>query len=781
MKRGASAPLVVSAPRVVAGARVLSPGAVAIDDGRITAVLDELPSRGPGRLQLDHGVLVPGLVDLQVNGYGGVDLAEADPAGWAGVAAGMATAGVTSFLATFTTAPLDELVAALGRARAAFARAGTGARLLGVHMEGPFLSPARKGAHDPAAMLDPSPAAVGRLVEAGREVLVALTLAPERPGAIAAITSLVREGVIVSVAHSEAREAEVAAAADAGARMVTHLFNAQRGLDRREPGVAGQGLADPRFTLGLIADLQHVHPAVCRVVMAAAGDRVALVSDASAAAGMPPGRYRLGGRTVELADHGPPKRDDGTVAGSTLLLDQAVANIAGLGVSLPDAVAAATRVPADLLGRADLGRLAPGATADLAWLSDDLDAIATWVGGTLVWPSPDRLAELAGPPARRPAVAANPRQQEGGPVTIMAAEIAEQPEAVARTLDALRPARAELARLGANARHVLFLARGSSDNAATYGRYLCEVHAGRAASLGAPSLATHYRARTDLHGVLAVALSQSGETEEIVAALRWAAGQGAHTVAVTNGAGSALATAADVALVTQAGSERAVPATKTYTTQLAALAVLASALGPADPDFDATLAHTPAAIAAMLGTGPAAADLAAQLAERPAGPHGTAGGASDRPWNGGMIVSGRGLAYSTALELALKLEETCYLPAIGLSHADLVHGPIAVLGPGTPALLVAAGDGPVLPGMTDLAVAVGRRGGRAYGIGGDSAFQAACAAGLPGPDLPETLAPLALVVPGQLLVEALARRLGLDPDRPRGLTKVTQTDNPAAG
>jgi glutamine---fructose-6-phosphate transaminase (isomerizing) len=781
MKRGASAPLVVSAPRVVAGSRVLSPGAVAIDDGRITAVLDELPSRGPGRLQLDHGVLVPGLVDLQVNGYGGVDLAEADPAGWAGVAAGMATAGVTSFLATFTTAPLDELVAALGRARAALARAGTGARLLGVHMEGPFLSPARKGAHDPAAMLDPSPAAVGRLVEAGREVLVALTLAPERPGAIAAITSLVREGVIVSVGHSDARAAEVAAAADAGARMVTHLFNAQRGLDRREPGVAGQGLADPRFTLGLIADLQHVHPAVCRVVMAAAGDRVALVSDASAAAGMPPGRYRLGGRTVELADHGPPKRDDGTVAGSTLLLDQAVANIAGLGVSLPDAVAAATRVPADLLGRADLGRLAPGATADLAWLSDDLDAIATWVGGTLVWPSPDRLAELAGPPARRPAVAANPRQQEGGPVTIMAAEIAEQPEAVARTLDALRPARAELARLGANARHVLFLARGSSDNAATYGRYLCEVHAGRAASLGAPSLATHYRARTDLHGVLAVALSQSGETEEIVAALRWAAGQGARTVAVTNGAGSALATAADVALVTLAGSERAVPATKTYTTQLAALAVLASALGPADPDFDATLAHTPAAIAAMLGTGPAAADLAAQLAERPAGPHGTAGGASDRPWNGGMIVSGRGLAYSTALELALKLEETCYLPAIGLSHADLVHGPIAVLGPGTPALLVAAGDGPVLPGMTDLAVAVGRRGGRAYGIGGDSAFQAACAAGLPGPDLPETLAPLALVVPGQLLVEALARRLGLDPDRPRGLTKVTQTDNPAAG
>jgi len=360
--------------------------------------------------------------------------------------------------------------------------------------------------------------------------------------------------------------------------------------------------------------------------------------------------------------------------------------------------------------------------------------------------------------------------------TTMAAEIAEQPDAVGRTVDALWPLRAAIAELGAGARHVLFLARGSSDNAATYGRYLCEVHAGRAASLGAPSLATHYRASTDLGGVLAVGLSQSGETEEIVAALRWAAGRGARTVAVTNAADSALAAAADLALVTAAGRERAVPATKTYTTQLAALAVLASALGPADHAFDAAMARVPAAIAAMLGTAADAEQLAGVLAATRAG--GSRSEAATPMWAGGMVVSGRGLAYSTALELALKLEETCYLPAIGLSHADLVHGPIAVLGPGTPALLVAAGDGPVLPGMTALARSVAQRGGRAYGIGGDDAFKAACAAALPGPDLPEALAPMALVVPGQLLVEALARRLGLDPDQPRGLTKVTQTGGP---
>jgi glutamine---fructose-6-phosphate transaminase (isomerizing) len=340
----------------------------------------------------------------------------------------------------------------------------------------------------------------------------------------------------------------------------------------------------------------------------------------------------------------------------------------------------------------------------------------------------------------------------------MALEIAEQPEAVARTLQELRPLRGELRRLAAGTGLVSFIARGSSDNAATYGRYLCEVHARRPASLAAPSVATHYRAEVDLRGTLAVALSQSGETEEIVATMRWAAKRGARTVAVSNNPGSTLVAAADLALVTRAGPELAVPATKTYTTQLAALAELVAALGPDDPAFDAALARAPAAIEALLASAPAATALAGDLTAIAS-----------------LVVSGRGFTYSTALELALKVKETCSLPAIGMSHADLEHGPIAVVGHDTPVLLVAPGDGPVLPGITALARQVAARGSRAFGIGGDGAFAAACEATLPGPDLPEPLAPLALIVPGQLLVEALARGLGLDPDRPRGLTKVTQT------
>jgi glucosamine--fructose-6-phosphate aminotransferase (isomerizing) len=301
---------------------------------------------------------------------------------------------------------------------------------------------------------------------------------------------------------------------------------------------------------------------------------------------------------------------------------------------------------------------------------------------------------------------------------------------------------------------VLFVARGSSDNAAIYGRYLCEVLAGRPAGLAAPSVATHYRAELDLSDTVAVSVSQSGETAEIAETQAWAAARGARTVAVTNVAGSTLANAADLALITQAGAELAVPATKTYTTQLAAVAVLVSALGGRALDF----ARVPDEAARLLDVDVTAA--AAQLAE-----------ADD------ALVTGRGITFGTALEVALKLEETCLRPVRGLSYADLKHGPIAVVDADLTTVLVAAPNGPMLAGMTELATTVRGRHATIVGIGGDASFAAQCDVALPGPDLPEELAPLALAIPGQLMVEALARRLGLDPDAPRGLSKVTQTDH----
>jgi glutamine---fructose-6-phosphate transaminase (isomerizing) len=369
--------------------------------------------------------------------------------------------------------------------------------------------------------------------------------------------------------------------------------------------------------------------------------------------------------------------------------------------------------------------------------------------------------------------------------TAMRTEIGQQPAALRVTLDALLPRAAEAGRLAAGCRQVLFIARGTSDNAAVYGSYLLQAHAGMLATLGSPSIATEYRSRLDLSGVLAVALSQSGQTEEIVETLAWARDCGARTLAITNGAGSALAGVADVALVTLAGPEHAVPATKTFTTQLAALAVLAIGLG-ADLD-PGQLCAVPDEIEAMLATGlddeldPIVTELAggdSLGAERRSGGSGgsppLAGGAGGTGV-AGAVVSGRGMAYAAALELALKLKEACYLHAMGLSWADLLHGPIAVVDPETPAILLAADSGPALPGTIELARRVVAAGARAYAIGGGPGLAAASSRAVPGLPLPEWLAPFGLIVPGQLPTEALSRRLGIDPDSPRGLSKITQT------
>jgi len=382
--------MLIAAPGLITGlpgTGVLAPGYLTASGGLITEVGEGPPPKPPDTA-LPTGVLVPGLVDLQVNGYYGVDLADCDPEGWATVARRLPETGTTAFLPTFITAPVARLATTLRSAQKIAGAATAGARVLGVHLEGPFLSPARAGAHRRDWMVLPSPEAVAELLDAGHGLLRVVTLAPETDGALAAVSELAASGVVVSVGHSDATAGQVAAAADAGARMVTHLFNAQRGLHHREPGVVGQALTDHRLTSGLIVDLCHVSAAACAIAFAAAPRRICLVTDAAASAGMPPGRYVLGGQPVELPPGGAaPVRPGGTLAGSALRMDLAVANAVTVGLGLAEAVAAASRVPADLIGRPDLGRLAPGAAADLAWLGDDLRTKATWVGGEQVYGS----------------------------------------------------------------------------------------------------------------------------------------------------------------------------------------------------------------------------------------------------------------------------------------------------------------------------------------------------------------------------------------------------------
>ena len=292
---------VISAPRVVADGVPLGP---AVRRGRGTAWSSASPrgrrTAGAARTcALPTGVLVPGLVDIQVNGCFGVDFVAADPAGWAEAARRLPETGVTAFLPTFITAPVPELVAAL-RGGPRRCRRCPAPGCWACTSRGRSCRRAGTARTTRRCCGTPPRRASTALLGAAPGLLRIHTLAPELPGALDAIRRLTAAGVLVSIGHSDATAAQAEAAADAGARLVTHLFNAMRPLHHREPGVVGQALADPRLTCGLIADLHHVAAPVCRLAFAAAAGRVVLVTDAVAAAGMPPGTYDLGGQQVSV-------------------------------------------------------------------------------------------------------------------------------------------------------------------------------------------------------------------------------------------------------------------------------------------------------------------------------------------------------------------------------------------------------------------------------------------------------------------------------------------------
>jgi len=382
--------ITITAPRVLTGTADFAPGWIQIDGPRVVAVGGGAPPSRPD-VELTTGVLTPGLVDAQINGAFGVDFADATEEQWAHVSTALAATGVTTYVPTFITAPVSEIADALRRFAAVRpkveALAGA-AQPVGAHVEGPFISERRRGAHRLEMLTDPTAELLDDLIEAGRDgVLCYLTLAPERAGALDAVTRLVDAGVRVSVGHSDATEAVTHAAADRGATLVTHLYNAQRPLHHRDPGVTGAALVDERLTAGIIVDGHHVEAAAVRVAFACKPGKVMLVTDAVAALGMPEGTYVLGGQDFVVSKGEVPRRNDGTIAGAACRLDDAIALTVAAGVPLRTAVEAATRVPADAIGRPDLGRLARGAQADLVWLAPDgehpLRARAVWIGGTL--------------------------------------------------------------------------------------------------------------------------------------------------------------------------------------------------------------------------------------------------------------------------------------------------------------------------------------------------------------------------------------------------------------
>ncbi len=354
-----------------------------VADGRISAVEFGVAPQ-PGDQIIADGVLAPGLIDTQINGYAGVDFAAATVADLETSLSTLAATGTTSCLPTIITTPIDELIASLDVI--ATVPQGRNSRILGVHVEGPFLSERRKGAHRAEFMCDPTPAALAPLLS--HDTVRVITLAPEREHAMDAIAAIADTGRIASIGHTDSTAEQVHAAAAQGARMVTHMFNAQRPIGHKEAGVPGAALVDDRLFLGLIADLHHVTADMVVLSFAAASSRIVLVTDALASAGMPAGTYELGGESIVIDEVGQPAhRLDGTLSGSGLSLANAVKNVVGLGVSPELVLAAATSTPATLVGRDDLGRLAPGAFADLVLFDNAFDVIEVWLGGRTLAPS----------------------------------------------------------------------------------------------------------------------------------------------------------------------------------------------------------------------------------------------------------------------------------------------------------------------------------------------------------------------------------------------------------
>jgi N-acetylglucosamine-6-phosphate deacetylase len=380
---GAETPLLIRAGTVILPDRELTPGWVEVRNGRIVGIGDGEPPRRAD-VDLPADVLAPGFVDAHNHGGGGVSFHDPHPRAAAErIVRTHRGHGTTTMVASLVTAPLDELER-LVRSLAELVGEGL---LAGIHLEGPWLSPAHRGAHAEELLRAPDPVSVDRLLRAGAGTVRMVTIAPELEGGLAAVARIVGHGAVAAIGHTDADYDLTRAAIVAGATAGTHVFNAMRPLHHRTPGAALALLEDPTVFAELVADGVHLHPGIVRLITESAA-RPVFVTDAMAAAGAEDGDYKLGALDVRVAD-GQARLADGTIAGSVLTLGRAVRYaVLTAGVPLAHAVRAASQNPADLLGLTDRGRIAPGLRADLVVLDADLNVRATLYEGAWVLNEP---------------------------------------------------------------------------------------------------------------------------------------------------------------------------------------------------------------------------------------------------------------------------------------------------------------------------------------------------------------------------------------------------------
>ena len=385
------ASLLIHADRALTPTEEIPDAAILIEDGTFVAIGQRSDIRAPAGTRVHRATgltAVPGFVDLHVHGAGGHDIMEGSPEALSTIASTLARKGTTSFLATTVTAQPDLLSRSVQQIADYMSGVTTAdaaypvAQILGIHLEGPFISSLRRGVHPEAWIALPSIPSFARILESARGAIRLVTLAPELPGALGLITYAQGAGLIVAMGHTDATYAQACAAIELGARHAVHVFNAMRPFSHRETGVLGAILTTRGVTAELIADCIHVDPPAMRVLLSSKGeDDVLLVSDGTAATGMPDGQYRLGGFEV-LVKEGVCRNSQGRLAGSTLTLDRAVRNIVALGKPLMLALQMATLNPARLLGlEKRKGVISPGADADLVLLNADLQVTGVLTRG----------------------------------------------------------------------------------------------------------------------------------------------------------------------------------------------------------------------------------------------------------------------------------------------------------------------------------------------------------------------------------------------------------------
>lgn len=555
----------IFAQRIFNGECFSGPATVEVLDGRIISVAE---GEVCPDISLPYGILSPGLIDLHNNGAFGVDCATATPKEWDKFVSGLAHCGVTTVLPTIITAPLNEIADASNHLYSAMQRHPS---LLGMHLEGPFLAPTKRGAHQQKWLQSPSTETLDKLLNgpAGR-VLRLITLAPELPFALPAITRLTQAGIKVSLGHTDADAEQMHSASYAGARLVTHLFNAQSSLGHRSLGAPGAGLTDPLLSPCVIVDGIHVKPELLQIIFAACPRAIA-VTDSIPLAGLAQGaELEFGGDLAILTPDGVGRRTDGTIAGATITLDEGIRRLIQFGVSPEIALAAATSRPAAAMG-INCGRIVPGAAADLVWWSDDFHPLQVWLAG--------KKQNEVGPHGTETA-----RKDLFNLETLPTEEIVSlflaQEQTALRALKAVSSALSKLidvvaARMQTGGR-LFYVGAGTSGRLGLLDAVECRPTFGIKPGVIIPLLAggsqafiqaaegaeddeSAGRAALDEHGFNAsdtlIGIAASGSTAFTLSALKHARALGGLTGAITNNINTPMGRAADIAVEISSGPE----------------------------------------------------------------------------------------------------------------------------------------------------------------------------------------------------------------------------------